>query len=171
MPVIAIAVDPVTRIEGHLKAEIEVDTIGGVQQVSHVQMVGTLFRGFEKLLEGRDPRDAPIITSRICGVCPTSHAEVAVLALDQAAWALGGRLGLDVADNRTELDWAVKESRPIIWAPARMAADVAGLEAEPLTLAVWLAEKMRANRLDLALPPGAPMPAPETLIPLRRIGA
>ena len=85
MPVIAIAVDPVTRIEGHLKAEIEVDTIGGVQQVSHVKMVGTLFRGFEKLLEGRDPRDAPIITSRICGVCPTSHSEVAVLALDQAA--------------------------------------------------------------------------------------
>jgi hydrogenase large subunit len=85
MPVIAIAVDPVSRIEGHLKAEIEVDTVGGLQQVTHVKTVGTLFRGFEKILEGRDPRDAPIITSRICGVCPTSHAEVAVLALDQAA--------------------------------------------------------------------------------------
>jgi hydrogenase large subunit len=84
MPVIAIAVDPVTRIEGHLKAEIEVDAVGGVQQVTKVKTVGTLFRGFEKLLEGRDPRDAPIITSRICGVCPTSHAEVAVLALDRA---------------------------------------------------------------------------------------
>ena len=84
MAVIPIAVDPVTRIEGHLKADIEVDTVGGVQQIVHVQMTGTLFRGFEKLLEGRDPRDAPIITSRICGVCPTSHSEVAVLALDQA---------------------------------------------------------------------------------------
>ena len=84
MPVIAIAVDPVSRIEGHLKAEIAVDTVGGVQQVVQVKTVGTLFRGFEKLLEGRDPRDAPIITSRICGVCPTSHSEVAVLALDQA---------------------------------------------------------------------------------------
>ena len=84
MPVIAIAVDPVTRIEGHLKAEIAVDTVGGVQQIVQVKTVGTLFRGFEKLLEGRDPRDAPIITSRICGVCPTSHSEVAVLALDQA---------------------------------------------------------------------------------------
>ena len=84
MPVIAIAVDPVSRIEGHLKAEIAVDTVGGVQQIVQVKTVGTLFRGFEKLLEGRDPRDAPIITSRICGVCPTSHSEVAVLALDQA---------------------------------------------------------------------------------------
>jgi len=84
MPVIAIAVDPVTRIEGHLKAEIEVDTVGGLQQITQVKTVGTLFRGFEKILEGRDPRDAPIITSRICGVCPTSHSEVAVLALDQA---------------------------------------------------------------------------------------
>ena len=85
MPVIVVAMDPVTRIEGHLKVEIEVDTVGGLQQVTNVKTVGTLFRGFEKLLEGRDPRDAPIITSRICGVCPTSHSEVAVLALDQAA--------------------------------------------------------------------------------------
>ncbi len=99
-----------------------------------------------------------------------NERRVALLALDQAAWALGGRLGLDVADNRTELDWAVKESRPIVWAPARMTADVAGLEADPLALAVWLAEKMRAVRLDLALPRGAPMPAPDTPIPLRRIG-
>jgi hydrogenase large subunit len=77
--------DPVTRIEGHLKVEVEVDTVDGVQQVTDVRTVGTLFRGFEKIMEGRDPRDAPIITSRICGVCPTSHAVVAVLALDQAA--------------------------------------------------------------------------------------
>ena len=85
MPVIVAAVDPVTRIEGHLKVEIEADTVGGVQQITSVRTVGTLFRGFEKLMEGRDPRDAPIITSRICGVCPTSHAQVAVMALDQAA--------------------------------------------------------------------------------------
>ena len=95
MPVIAIAVDPVTRIEGHLKVEIEADAVGGVQQIVQVKTVGTLFRGFEKLMEGRDPRDAPIITSRICGVCPTSHAQVAAMALDQAAGVTvpaGGRL-------------------------------------------------------------------------------
>ena len=57
MPVIVAAMDPVTRIEGHLKVEIEVDTVGGVQQVTGVHTVGTLFRGFEKVLEGRDPRD------------------------------------------------------------------------------------------------------------------
>jgi hydrogenase large subunit len=85
MPVIVASIDPVTRIEGHLKVNVDVDTIGGVQQVSNVQTVGTLFRGFEKILEGRDSRDAPIITSRICGVCPTSHAMAAALALDAQA--------------------------------------------------------------------------------------
>ena len=84
MPVITAAIDPVTRIEGHLKVDIEVDTVAGVQQVVNVRTIGTLFRGFEKVLENRDPRDAPLITSRICGVCPTSHAMAAVLALDQA---------------------------------------------------------------------------------------
>lgn len=84
MPVITAAVDPVSRIEGHLKIEVKVDTVNGVQQVVDAFSVGTLFRGFEKLLENRDPRDAPIITSRICGVCPTSHAMAAALTLDDA---------------------------------------------------------------------------------------
>jgi len=85
MPTIVAAIDPVTRIEGHLKVDVAIDTVGGVQQVTDVRTIGTLFRGFEKVLEGRDPRDAPIITSRICGVCPTSHAMAAVLALDAAS--------------------------------------------------------------------------------------
>jgi hydrogenase large subunit len=84
MPVITAAIDPVTRIEGHLQVEIDVDTVGGVQQVVDARSIGTLFRGFEKVLEGRDPRDAPIITSRICGVCPTAHSQAAVLMLDSA---------------------------------------------------------------------------------------
>ncbi|WBU65021.1 dihydroneopterin aldolase [Paracoccus aerodenitrificans] len=99
-----------------------------------------------------------------------NERRVALLALDQAAWALGGRLGLDVADNRTELDWAVKEARPIIWAPARMAADIAGLEADPIAIALWLAERMGAQRLDLALPAGMAMPDIASDIPLRRVG-
>lgn len=85
MPIIVAAIDPVTRIEGHLKVDIEVDTLGGVQQVTGVRTIGTLFRAFENILVGRDPRDATLITSRICGVCPTSHAMAAALALDQAA--------------------------------------------------------------------------------------
>ena len=84
MPVLTASIDPVTRIEGHLRMDVQVDTVNGVQQVVEAKAVGTLFRGFEILLQGRDPRDAPIITSRICGVCPTSHAMAAVLALDRA---------------------------------------------------------------------------------------
>ena len=110
--------------------------------------------------------DAPHLPLPLGG----NDRRVALLALDQAAWALGGRLGLDVADSRTELDWAVKEARPIVWAPARMAADVAGLEADPIALALWLAERMRAARLDLALPAGAAMPALMTEIPFGRVG-
>lgn len=89
MPVITAAIDPITRIEGHLKVEVKIDTVNGVQQVVEAYSMGTLFRGFEKLLEGRDPRDATIITSRICGVCPTSHAHAAALALD-GSFGVGG---------------------------------------------------------------------------------
>lgn len=89
MPVITAAIDPITRIEGHLKVEVKIDTVNGVQQVVDAFSQGTLFRGFEKLLEGRDPRDATIITSRICGVCPTSHSLTAALALENA-FGVGG---------------------------------------------------------------------------------
>lgn len=89
MPVITASIDPITRIEGHLKVEVKIDTLNGVQQVVEAVSMGTLFRGFEKILEGRDPRDSAIITSRICGVCPTSHAMTAALALD-AAFGVSG---------------------------------------------------------------------------------
>lgn len=77
--------DPVTRIEGHMKVEIAVDTIGGQQQIVDARCTGTLFRGFETLLNGRNPLDGPIITQRICGVCPISHALTAVLALENVS--------------------------------------------------------------------------------------
>jgi hydrogenase large subunit len=77
-------IDPVTRIEGHLKIEVTVDTVNGVQQVVDAWATGTLFRGFEKILIGRHPADAQHITERICGVCPVSHGMAAVLALESA---------------------------------------------------------------------------------------
>ena len=77
--------DPVTRIEGHMKVEITVDTNGGVQQIIDARCTGTLFRGFETLLNGRSPLDAPLITQRICGVCPISHGQAAVLALENVS--------------------------------------------------------------------------------------
>ena len=75
-----ITVDPITRIEGHLK--IEVTTENGV--VKEAQSSGVLFRGMELILQGRDPRDAQRYTQRICGVCPTSHSIASTLNLDSA---------------------------------------------------------------------------------------
>src|SRR5512139_140005 len=77
--------DPVTRIEGHLKVEVTIDWVGGTQQVVDARCSGTLFRGFEQILMGRAPTDAPILTQRICGVCPVSHGLAATLALERAA--------------------------------------------------------------------------------------
>jgi len=75
-----IIIDPVTRIEGHLKIEAVVEN----KEVKEARSSGTLFRGLELILRGRDPRDAQRITQRICGVCPTSHATAAALGLDSA---------------------------------------------------------------------------------------
>ena len=86
-----ITIDPVTRIEGHLKIDGEVE--GGV--VTDARSSGTMFRGFEKLLEGKEPRDASFITSRVCGVCFSVHTIASSLALDAAFGAqvpTGGRL-------------------------------------------------------------------------------
>lgn len=73
-----IVIDPVTRLEGHLKVLVNID--GG--KVVHAEVAGTLYRGFETILVNRDPRDAILMTQRICGVCPADHATAAALALD-----------------------------------------------------------------------------------------
>ncbi|MFZ3060257.1 MAG: nickel-dependent hydrogenase large subunit [Candidatus Methanoperedens sp.] len=78
-----IKIDPITRIEGHLGVTVNVD--GG--KVVEAQVSGTMFRGFETILIGRDPRDAPVLTQRICGVCHQSHRIAGVRALENAAAA------------------------------------------------------------------------------------
>ncbi len=75
-----ITIDPVTRIEGHLRVDLEVD--GGV--VKKAWSSGTMWRGFEQILKGRDPRDAWVFTQRICGVCTTVHAIASVRAVENA---------------------------------------------------------------------------------------
>ncbi len=85
---VKISIDPVSRIEGHLKAEVTVK--GGV--VVDAKVSGGMYRGFEQILTGRDPRDATQITQRICGVCPTAHATASALALDDA-------FGVELTDN------------------------------------------------------------------------
>ena len=84
MPTIKI-IDPVTRVEGHLKIKIHVDVMNNVQQVVDAWISGTLFRGFEALLVNRHPWDAQHITQRICGVCPVPHGMAAVAAFDRAS--------------------------------------------------------------------------------------
>ena len=83
-----IVVDPVTRIEGHLRIEAEVN--GGA--VTDAWSSGTMFRGIELILKGRDPREAWIWTQRICGVCTTVHALASVRAVEDA-------LGIEVPEN------------------------------------------------------------------------
>ena len=75
-----ITVDPVTRIEGHLRIDCEVD--GG--KVTNAWSSGQMWRGIELILQGRDPRDAWVFTQRICGVCTTVHAIVSVRAVENA---------------------------------------------------------------------------------------
>jgi hydrogenase large subunit len=75
-----IAVDPVTRIEGHLRIEAEVD--GG--SITDAWSSCTMWRGIETILKGRDPRDAWYFTQRICGVCTTVHALASVRAVENA---------------------------------------------------------------------------------------
>lgn len=75
-----ITVDPITRIEGHLRVDVEVD--GGV--VKKAWSSGQMFRGIERILEGRDPREAWVFTQRFCGVCTTVHAIASVRAVENA---------------------------------------------------------------------------------------
>ncbi|MEO5338593.1 MAG: nickel-dependent hydrogenase large subunit [Magnetospirillum sp. WYHS-4] len=75
-----ITIDPITRIEGHLRIDCEVD--GG--KVVNAWSSGQMWRGIEQILLGRDPRDAWAITQRICGVCTTVHAITSVRAVENA---------------------------------------------------------------------------------------
>ena len=75
-----ITIDPITRIEGHLRIDCEVD--GG--KVKKAWSSGQMWRGVELILLGRDPRDAWAITQRICGVCTTVHAIASVRAVENA---------------------------------------------------------------------------------------
>jgi hydrogenase large subunit len=83
-----VVIDPVTRIEGHLRIEAEVDG----RQVTDAWSSGTMFRGIEMILRGRDPREAWIWAQRICGVCTTVHALASVRAVEDA-------LGIEIPEN------------------------------------------------------------------------
>src|SRR5512133_1383354 len=75
-----ITIDPISRIEGHLRIDVEVD--GGA--IRKAWSSGTMWRGIETILQGRDPRDAWVFTQRICGVCTTVHAIASVRSVENA---------------------------------------------------------------------------------------
>lgn len=85
-----IIIDPLTRIEGHLRIEVEVE--GG--RVSNARSVATLYRGLEQILIGRDPRDVQHFTQRTCGVCTYTHALASTRALEDA-------IGVPIPANAT----------------------------------------------------------------------
>jgi hydrogenase large subunit len=76
-----VVVDPITRIEGHLRIEAETDAEGRITQASSA---GTMVRGIEIILRGRDPRDAWAFAQRICGVCTLVHGIASVRAVEDA---------------------------------------------------------------------------------------
>ncbi|MEW5725437.1 MAG: nickel-dependent hydrogenase large subunit [Thermodesulfobacteriota bacterium] len=75
-----ITIDPIPRIEGHLRIEVEVEN----GKVKNAWSGGMLFRGLEIILKGRDPRDAPLITQRSCGVCTYVHMEASTRCIEDA---------------------------------------------------------------------------------------
>lgn len=83
-----IVVDPVTRIEGHLRIEAQVE--GGM--ITDAWSSGTMFRGIELIVRGRDPREAWIWAQRICGVCTMVHALASVNSVEDA-------LGIEIPPN------------------------------------------------------------------------
>ncbi len=76
-----IIVDPITRIEGHLRVEVVVDDNNVVKEA---YTGSTLWRGIETIVRGRDPRDAGFMTQRICGVCTFSHYRAGIVAVEDA---------------------------------------------------------------------------------------
>ncbi|WP_173787603.1 nickel-dependent hydrogenase large subunit [Campylobacter lari] len=76
-----IIIDPLTRIEGHLRVEVVVDENNIIKEA---YSGSTLWRGLETIVKGRDPRDAGFLTQRICGVCTFSHYRAGIIAVENA---------------------------------------------------------------------------------------
>ncbi|MCL2776688.1 MAG: nickel-dependent hydrogenase large subunit [Polyangiaceae bacterium] len=84
-----VVVDPISRIEGHMRVEVNLDKDNVIR---NAVSTGTMWRGLEVILKGRDPRDAWAFTERICGVCTGTHALTSVRAVEDA-------LGIQIPEN------------------------------------------------------------------------
>lgn len=88
-----VVIDPVTRIEGHMRCEVNIDSDNIIR---NAVSTGTMWRGLEVILKGRDPRDAWAFTQRICGVCTGTHALTSVRAVEDA-------LNIEIPDNANSI--------------------------------------------------------------------
>ena len=88
-----VVVDPVTRIEGHMRCEVNIDNDNIIR---NAVSTGTMWRGLEVILKGRDPRDAWAFTQRICGVCTGTHALTSVRTVEDA-------LGIKIPENANSI--------------------------------------------------------------------
>ncbi len=136
-----VVVDPITRLEGHLRIEVEVDN--GV--VTDAWATTTLFRGFEIFIKDRDPRDAWHIAHRICGVCPTSHGIAATMGLEES-------FGVTPPDNavviRNLMEAAQYQHSHILWFYALNAFDYVDVESALSANATTPALKAVQERLQ-----------------------
>ncbi len=89
-----IVINPITRISGFLEIDATVDNC----KISDVKTSGLLFRGFEKMLEGRNPFDAVYFTQRICGICSTAHSMASTIALENALGIIPSEQGKYLRD-------------------------------------------------------------------------
>lgn len=96
-----IVVDPITRIEGHLRVEVEVDENNVIKKA---YSSSTLWRGIETIVKGRDPRDVGFMVQRICGVCTYSHYRAGIEAVENA---LGIKIPYNAELLRTLMNYAL----------------------------------------------------------------
>jgi hydrogenase large subunit len=166
--------DPVTRIEGHMKVEVRIDQ----NKIVDAHCTGTLFRGFETLLKGRKPIDATVITQRICGVCPISHGQASVLALENVSEWLPPKnarllrnltLGANYIQSHilhfyllAALDYAAgPQASP--WEPAWKVDIRPGAEAVAANLAAALEARRQAHEMGAVF--GGKMPSSHAFVP------
>jgi hydrogenase large subunit len=164
--------DPVTRVAGALAFHTVVDLEN--RQVLETNSMATLFRGYEKILQGRDPRDAIFISSRACGVCGGVHSTTAALALEMAFGIYPPPMGIVARNLLLSLEYlydhplhlfllagpdysepAVRETNPELWERAHHATapgkDIHGYAtiAELMTAMTPLTGELYAEALHM----------------------
>ncbi len=170
--------DPGARTEGHITVEITVDTEGGQQQIVDAQCFSSLFSGFETLLYGRNPLDAPLIIQHICGVYPISHGQAAVQALENVSGWLPPtnarllrnlKLGADFLQShilhfylQAVLDFVAGPATSP-WSPAWRIDMRPGLDSVAANLPAALGARRRAHEMGCVF--GDRMPGTNTFIP------